>query len=54
MTIQNKPGIPVGGLNTIGQIDATNPLCFDENRNPYPLSCECHFHINGVCIQIWR
>jgi CBS domain-containing protein len=33
MTLQNKPGVPVGGLNTIGQIDATNPLCFDENRN---------------------
>ncbi|HJT21629.1 MAG TPA: CBS domain-containing protein [Nitrospira sp.] len=29
----NKPGVPVGGLNTIGQIDATNILCFDENRN---------------------
>jgi CBS domain-containing protein len=33
MTFQNKPGVPVGGLNTIGQIDATNTLCFDENRN---------------------
>ena len=33
MTVQNKPGVPVGGLNTIGQIDATNILCFDENRN---------------------
>jgi hypothetical protein len=33
MTIQNKPGVPVGGLNTIGQIDATNTLCFEESRN---------------------
>ena len=33
MTVQNKPGVPLGGLRTIGQIDATNPLCFEENRN---------------------
>jgi CBS domain-containing protein len=33
MTVQNKPGVPVGGLNIIGQIDGTNTLCFDENRN---------------------
>ncbi|HKY70998.1 MAG TPA: CBS domain-containing protein [Nitrospira sp.] len=33
MTFQNNPGVPVGGLHTIGQIDATNPLCFEENRN---------------------
>jgi|SRR5262245_43829266 len=33
MTIQNNPGVPLGGLRTIGQIDATNPLCFEETRN---------------------
>ena len=33
MTIQNNPGVPLGGLRTIGQIDATNPLCFEEVRN---------------------
>ena len=33
MTIQNNPGVPLGGLHTIGQIDATNPLCFEETRN---------------------
>ena len=33
MTIQNNPGVPLGGLQTIGQIDATNPLCFEETRN---------------------
>jgi CBS domain-containing protein len=33
MTVQNSPGVPVGGLRRIGQIDATNPLCFEENRN---------------------
>jgi CBS domain-containing protein len=32
MTIQ-KPGVPVGGFTTIGQIDATNVLCFEEERN---------------------
>ena len=33
MTIQNNPGVPLGGLRTIGQIDATNPLCFEDTRN---------------------
>jgi arabinose-5-phosphate isomerase len=33
MTIQNNPGVPLGGLHTIGQIDATNPLCFEDTRN---------------------
>ena len=33
MTVQNKPGVPVGGFKTIGQIDATNTLSFEENRN---------------------
>jgi CBS domain-containing protein len=33
MTVQNKPGVPVGGFTTIGQIDATNALCFEEDRN---------------------
>ncbi|HJT19037.1 MAG TPA: CBS domain-containing protein [Nitrospira sp.] len=33
MPVPNRPGVPVGGLNTIGQIDATNTLYFDEDRN---------------------
>lgn len=33
MIVQNNPGVPLGGLRTIGQIDATNPLCFEETRN---------------------
>lgn len=33
MNMLNKPGVPVGGFTTIGQIDATNALCFDEDRN---------------------
>jgi predicted transcriptional regulator len=33
VTVQNKPGVPVGGFKAIGQIDATNTLWFEENRN---------------------
>ncbi len=34
MTVHNQPaGVPVGGLKTIGQIDATNTLSFEESRN---------------------
>ncbi|BFU94409.1 MAG: hypothetical protein NTNFB02_11310 [Nitrospira sp.] len=33
MNILNKPGVPVGGFTTIGQIDATNALWFKEDRN---------------------
>ena len=33
MAIQNNPGVPLGGLHSIGQIDATNSLCFEETRN---------------------
>jgi len=29
----NKPGVPVDGLNAIGQIDATNPLVFHAGQN---------------------
>ena len=29
----NKPGVPVDGLNTVGQIDATNPLVFHVGQN---------------------
>ena len=31
--IQNLPGVPAGGVKTIGQIDATNPLCFRPDQN---------------------
>lgn len=33
MTVQNNPGVPVGGFETIGQIDATNTLYFEQDRN---------------------
>ncbi|HKU53238.1 MAG TPA: CBS domain-containing protein [Nitrospira sp.] len=33
MNILNQPGVPVGGFQTIGQIDPTNSLCFKEDRN---------------------
>ena len=29
----NRPGVPVDGLNTVGQIDATNPLVFHAGQN---------------------
>ena len=29
----NRPGVPVEGLNTVGQIDATNPLVFSTGQN---------------------
>jgi len=49
MTVQNKPGVPVGGLNTIGQIDATNTLCFDENRNGMTVALDLlSTHIAGA------
>ena len=33
MTVQHTPGVRSGWLNTIGQIGATNPLCFYRDRN---------------------
>ncbi len=49
MTVQNKPGVPVGGLNTIGQIDATNTLCFEENRNGMTVALDLlSTHIAGA------
>jgi CBS domain-containing protein len=49
MTFQNKPGVPVGGLNTIGQIDATNTLSFDENRNGMAVALDLlSTHIAGA------
>jgi CBS domain-containing protein len=33
MTIQNLPSVPFGWLNTIGQIGATNHLCFHHGQN---------------------
>lgn len=29
----NMPGVPVGGLKTVGQIDATNPLVFHAGQD---------------------
>ena len=29
----NRPGVPVDGLKTVGQIDATNPLVFHAGQN---------------------
>ena len=49
MTVQNKPGVPVGGLNTIGQIDATNTLYFEENRNGMTVALDLlSTHIAGA------
>ena len=49
MTVQNKPGVPVGGLNRIGQIDATNTLSFDENRNGMTVALDLlSTHIAGA------
>jgi predicted transcriptional regulator len=31
--LMNSPGVPVDGLNTIGQIDATNALLFRSGQN---------------------
>ena len=33
MNVINQPGVPFGGFKTIGQIDPTNSLCFEEDRN---------------------
>jgi CBS domain-containing protein len=33
MSDYNQPGVPVGGFKRIGQIDATNMLYFEDNRN---------------------
>ncbi len=49
MTMHNKPGVPVGGLNTIGQIDATNALYFEENRNGMTVAIDLlSTHIAGA------
>ena len=49
MTVQNKPGVPVGGLNTIGQIDATNTLSFEESRNGMAVALDLlSTHIAGA------
>ena len=31
--LMNRPGVPVEGLSTVGQIDATNPLVFRTGQN---------------------
>ena len=49
MTVQNEPGVPVGGLNRIGQIDATNPLYFEGNRNGMTVALDLlSTHIAGA------
>ena len=49
MTVHNKLGVPVGGLNTIGQIDGTNTLYFEENRNGMTVAIDLlSTHIAGA------
>ena len=39
------PGVPVGGLKTVGQIDATNPLMFYAGQNGLEIAvalCSTH------------
>jgi hypothetical protein len=33
MTTLVRPGVPVGGFKTVGQIHATNNLAFSRNQN---------------------
>jgi CBS domain-containing protein len=45
----NKPGVPVGGFTTIGQIDGTNALCFEEDRNGMTVALDLlGMHIAGA------
>jgi len=43
------PGIPAGGLNTVGQIDATNPLVFYAGQNGMEIAVAlCSTHTAGA------
>ncbi|HEU4684222.1 MAG TPA: CBS domain-containing protein [Nitrospira sp.] len=40
MPSQTMPGVPAGGLKTVGQIHATNPLVFRKNQNALGVAVE--------------
>jgi len=40
MTVQHIPPVQFGWLNIIGQIGATNPLCFHRDRNGLAVALE--------------
>ena len=43
------PGVPPGGLKTIGQIDATNPLVFSAGQNGLEIAVAlCSTHTAGA------
>lgn len=40
MTTLQRPGVPVGGFTSMGQIHATNPLVFRRNQNAMGIAVE--------------
>ena len=45
----NMPGVPVGGLKTVGQIDATNSLVFHAEQNGLEIAVLlCSTHTAGA------
>ena len=40
MTTLSRPGVPVGGFKTVGQIHATNNLVFQRNQNAMGVAAE--------------
>ena len=40
MTTLSRPGVPVGGFKTVGQIHATNNLIFQRNQNAMGVAVE--------------
>jgi len=40
MTTLSRPGVPVGGFKTVGQIHATNALVFQQNQNAMGVAVE--------------
>lgn len=40
MTTLGRPGVPVGGFKTVGQIHATNDLVFQRNQNAMGVAVE--------------
>jgi CBS domain-containing protein len=47
--IMNMSGVPAGGLNTIGQIDATNPLVFYAGQDGMEIAVAlCSTHTAGA------
>jgi predicted transcriptional regulator len=40
MTTLERPGVPGGGFKTVGQIDATNNLVFQRNKNAMGVAVE--------------